>query len=96
MYDINGSRQEIIPIGPVLNVVPFEGGFIAVQSKSLSLFKDASFSSLARKLTSKVKPGQFNRLVHFDDICDVAVNSQQVHHSPFSQTMSFNSTKIHS
>jgi len=75
---MNGSLQENIPIGAVLNVVPYHRGFIAVQSKSLSLFKGTSFSSLARKLSSKAKPGQFNRLVQFDDICDVAVNSQQV------------------
>lgn len=78
MYDINGSRQDSIPLGAVLNVVPYERGFIAVQSKLLSLFKGMSFSTLARTLTSKAKPGQFNRLSQFDDVCDVAVNSQQV------------------
>jgi len=79
VYDINGSRLETIPIGAVLSVVPWhQRGFIAVQSKSLSLFKGTSFSTLARTLTSKAKPGQFNRLQQFDDVCDVAVNSQQV------------------
>ena len=78
MYDINGSRQDSIPLGAVLNVVPYIRGFIAVQSKSLSLFNGTSFSTLARTLTSKAKPGQFNRLSQLDDVCDVAVNSQQV------------------
>jgi len=68
-----------MPVGAVLNVVPYERGFIAVQSKSLSLFKGTSFSTQARTLTSKAKPGQFNRLLQFDDICDVAVNSHEVH-----------------
>jgi len=78
VYDINGSRQEIIPIGAVVNVVAYQRGFIAVQSKSLTLFKGSSFSALLRKLTSKAKPGPFNRMLPFDDICDVAINSQQV------------------
>jgi len=59
-------------------VVPHQRGFIAVQSKSLSVFKGTSGSTLARTLTSKARPGQFNRLQQFDDVRDVAVNSQQV------------------
>lgn len=78
VYDINGSRQETIPLGAaVLNVVPYERGFIGVQSKCLSVFKGMSSATLSRKLATKAKPGQFNRH-QFDDICDVAVNSQQV------------------
>jgi len=75
---MNGSRLESVPLNAVINVVPFQRGFVAVQSKSLSIFKGTSFSTLARTLTSKARPGQFNRLQQFDDVCDVAVNSQQV------------------
>ena len=75
---MNGTRLDSIPLSGVLNVVPYQRGFIAVQSKSLTIFEGTSFSTMLRTLTSKARPGQFNRLQQFDDVCDVAVNSQQV------------------
>lgn len=77
VYDINGSRLDIVSLGPVLNVVRYINGFIAVQSKSLSIFKGPS-AVLTSTLTSKTKPGQRGRVTLFDNIHDVAVNSQQV------------------
>lgn len=76
VYDINGTRQECIPIGPVINVVPYQTGFIAVQSRSLSVFKGPS-PVLTRTIAGKNKPGQYNRLEPFDELVDIAISNQQ-------------------
>jgi hypothetical protein len=77
VFDMNGSRLDHMPIGPVVTVVRCEPGFIAVQPRSLTVCKGSTPCTLTRTVTAKIKPGQYNRLLPFDDICDVAVNSQQ-------------------
>lgn len=83
VYDINGPRLDVVPLGHVNSIVRYQtAGFIAVQSRTLSFFKPGSATGRTtvqtRTLTAKAKPGQYSRYEPFEEICDVAVNSQQV------------------
>ena len=85
IYDVNGVLVRRLAIGPVVSTVAVGGdggagagarGFVAVQSKVLSIFRGPTML-LTRTITERLSPGERFALP-FVDIFDVAVNSRQV------------------
>jgi hypothetical protein len=76
VYNSNGTLVKKVAMGPVVNAIRYGGGFIAVQPRALVAFKDMS-GGTSQTLADMSKPGQFRQPIGFQNITDVAINSQQ-------------------
>jgi hypothetical protein len=76
VYNLNGTLIKKVAMGPIVNTVRFESGFVAIQPQALVAFKDME-GGMSKTIAYMMKPGQFIQSIPFQNITDIAINSQQ-------------------